>query len=124
MPYAEGSYQPYLFRRWSAHTHTYSNTGSISSGSGHSAAAATTFSSMGGYGSGGSGVGVSSHTGLTPYSFNRRWSVPASVNQQTGSTTGLKLNVSVSIFFAYDWFPLISSVLSCRLWKEDRTFRH
>lgn len=88
MPFGEG-YQPYLFRRWSAHTHAVGPHGSASGGSGSS------YSSVGGYGSGsslaastGGGSSVSSGSGGAFTPFSRRWSVPASVNPTAGSTSG------------------------------------
>jgi hypothetical protein len=113
LPYGEG-YQPYLFRRWSAHTHTYGipgggsivgppGVGSVGGASG------TNYSSIGGYGSGsslgGGGAGLSSsstsssggHGFPSAFLYNsRRWSVPASASQQTGSTTGF---ISLTLLF-------------------------
>lgn len=100
MPYGGDSYQPYLFRRWSAHTHTFANP-TIGSGSGHnsgsnSGSSGGNYSSIGGYGSGSSYGGGSSSGGgggvgagfalSSAFPFSRRWSVPA--NQPPGSTTG------------------------------------
>ncbi|XP_021943461.1 uncharacterized protein LOC110842057 [Folsomia candida] len=99
MPYGGDSYQPYLFRRWSAHTHTFANP-TIGSGSGHnsgsnSGSSGGNYSSIGGYGSGSSYGGGSSSGGgggvgagfalSSAFPFSRRWSVPA--NQPPGSTT-------------------------------------
>jgi len=98
MPYGDGAYQPYLFRRWSAHTHTYGNTGSINSG--HNTGTSN-ISSAGGYGSGSSGSGAA--IGLAPYPFSRRWSVPASPGQQAGSTTGCDLFKVIKLSTSFDF---------------------
>jgi len=83
MPYGENSFQPNLFRRWSA----YSNT---SSGSGHSGAGSS-LSGMGSYGSsGGNGASLSSPMSYGAMGFSRRWSVPASVSQQSSSDSSKK----------------------------------
>lgn len=83
MPYGDGSFQPNLFRRWSA----YSNT---SSGSGQSGVGSSV-SGMGSYGSsGGNGGSLSSPMSYTSMSFSRRWSVPASCSQQSSDSSGKK----------------------------------
>ncbi|CAG7733058.1 unnamed protein product [Allacma fusca] len=95
MPYGEGAY-PYLFRRWSAHTHNYNNnSSSMSSGP----SASSNLSGAGSYPSSGS-VSSGLSTGL---SFSRRWSVPASSGTQNQASSSNSNRKTDSVDGVYDY---------------------